>query len=167
MRNRSASATLLMVRKLLACTTAENRGYALKQSLKSLSFSLKCKYNIQVVSKDLFDTITTLHDGWVYRHRATVQRRPVTFDSLELDMLRQIKKRAKVSDKLTKENLEMHKLFDSISIEGVLKFQITDHTSCTARTRRNWQDLCACGYVIRLWLVLSALLYTLVMAYTK
>lgn len=60
-----------------------------------------------VDSRELFDTITTLHDNKEYRRRKTVARIRNSIQSHELDILRWIKGQNNHADALTKRKYNM------------------------------------------------------------
>lgn len=49
--------------EILACSEADERGYYIKQAVQSTFPEKKVKHELNVDSKGLYDTITTLHEG--------------------------------------------------------------------------------------------------------
>lgn len=106
--------------EILACTTAEDRGFALKQGLVDLFPHLPCIHQLRTDSKALFDTITTLHECREYRLRQTVQQIRDSFETKELNQIRWIQGHANVADALTKYNPVMHRLMNDVYSSGLL-----------------------------------------------
>lgn len=101
--------------EILACTEAYDRGFNIKCALKSISPLDDFPQILNVDSKALFDTITTLHEGKEYRLRQTVQRIRDSFESKELNMLRWIQGNVNIADALTKRNPALHKLLNRVA----------------------------------------------------
>lgn len=59
--------------EILACAETDDRGFHVKQAVQTLFADRKIKHRVNVDSKGLYDTITTLHEGREYRLRQTVQ----------------------------------------------------------------------------------------------
>lgn len=106
--------------EILACTEADDRGFYMKQTLTSLYPQKAFEHILNVDSKGLFDTITTLHDGKEYRLRQTVQRIRDSFEAKELNVLRWIQGHVNIADALTKRNTTMHRLLNKILSTGRL-----------------------------------------------
>lgn len=86
------------------------------------------KHELNVDSKGLYDTITTLQEGSEFRLRQTVQRNRDSFESEELDKMRWIQGFANISDALTKCNAQSFKLLNIVSMNG--KLHLPKHASC-------------------------------------
>lgn len=67
--------------EILACSTAEDCGFSIKQALVRLFQILNCVHQVQTDSKALFDTFTILHEGKEYLLRQTVQQIRAAFES--------------------------------------------------------------------------------------
>lgn len=106
--------------EILAFTEADDRGYNVKQALKSISPADDFRHILNVDSKGLFDTITTLHEGKDYRLRQTVQRIRDSFEARELDVLRWVQGRVNIADALTKHSHESQRLLNRIATTGLL-----------------------------------------------
>lgn len=111
--------------EILACTEADDRGYNLKMAIRSLSLDgLNIPHVLNVDSKGLYDTITTLHEGREYRLRQTVQRIRDSFEAGDLDTLRWVQGAVNIADALTKRNPQMHRLLNRIASTGILKLPV-------------------------------------------
>jgi len=49
--------------EILACAESDDRCYRLRQALRDLLGDISLETNLQVDSRGLFDTVTTLHEG--------------------------------------------------------------------------------------------------------
>lgn len=86
---------------ILACSTAEDRGFAIKQVLVGLISTLHCVQQVRTDSKTLFDLVTTLHVGKENRLRQTVQQIRDAFESKELNQVLWIRNHANIAESLT------------------------------------------------------------------
>lgn len=111
--------------EILACASADDRGFYLKEALNSLFPKHRTRHELSVDSKALKDTITTLHEGTEYRLRQTVQRIRNSFESGELDVLRWIPGTENVADALTKRNLQLYKKLNKMCAEGRLTVDLS------------------------------------------
>lgn len=107
--------------EILACTEADDRGYNIKLSMASLFPQHIFTHELNVDSKGLYDTITTLHEGRDYRLRQTVQRIRDSFESQELNAIRWIQGPVNISDGLTKRNPISQRLLMGILNSGRLE----------------------------------------------
>ena len=107
--------------EILACADADDRGYNLKIALTSLFPHAFFRHVLNVDSKGLYDTITTLHEGRDYRLRQTVQRIRDSFEPGELDVLRWIQGVVNMSDALTKRNPVSFRMLNRIACSGTLE----------------------------------------------
>lgn len=110
--------------EILAAVTSDDRGFYLKQAINTMFPDSPLKHELNVDSKALWDTITTLHDGKEYRLRQTVQRIRNSFESQELDAIRWIPGKDNVADALTKRNVQMHKKLNDICVSSILKINL-------------------------------------------
>lgn len=106
--------------EILACTTAEDRGYAVKVGIEDLFPNMTCVHHIRTDSKALFDTITSLQEFRVYRLPQTVQQLRDAFESRKLNEIRWIQSHENIADALTKNNPDMHKLLNEVTTSGLL-----------------------------------------------
>ena len=106
--------------EILACADADDRGFNIKSALCSLFPKIHFKHVINVDSKALFDTITTLHEGKEYRLRQTVQGIRDSFESNDIDMIRWVQGNANIADALTKLNPHSSKLLYRTAKSGTL-----------------------------------------------
>lgn len=107
--------------EILACTDVDDRGYGIKEALSSIFQNQTFKPKLNVDSKGVYDTITTLHEGRDYRLRQTVQRIRDSFESGDLDYLRLIQGFVNIADSLTKKNYVSQRLLNRIAYTGMLK----------------------------------------------
>lgn len=96
--------------EILACVDAYDRGFYIKQALQSIFTKEDVIHEVNVDSKGLYDTVTTLHEGREYRLKQTVQRIRDSFESEELDVLNWIHGCVNLADALTKHNPGSFKL---------------------------------------------------------
>lgn len=89
-------------------------------AMRSIFPKSSIEHVLQVDSKGLYDTITTLHEGGEYRLRQTVQRIRDSFETQDINVLRWVQSRANIADALTKRNLESHRLLNKILRTGYL-----------------------------------------------
>ena len=106
--------------EILACADADDRTYPLRQGLRILLNKSNLQSHLNVDSRGLFDTLSTLHEGRDYRLRETVQRIRDSFESKEIDVLRWIKGTSNISDALTKRNIVLYQLLNDICRDGVM-----------------------------------------------
>lgn len=111
--------------EILACASADDRGYYFKQALKSLFPKHRTRHELSVDSNALKDTITTLHEGTEYRLRQTVQRIRNSFESGKLDVLRWIPGTENVADALTKRNNALYRKLNEICVSGWLSVDLS------------------------------------------
>lgn len=107
--------------EILACTEADDRGYNLKLGLSSLFPDRRFTHELNVDSKGLFDTVTTLHEGRDYRLRQTVQRIRDSFEAQEVNVIRWIQGPVNIADALTKRSTHSQKLLSRIAHDGILQ----------------------------------------------
>lgn len=110
--------------EILACASADDRGYYLKEALNSLFPRHRTRHELSVDSHALKDTITTLHEGSEYRLRHTVQRIRNSFESGELDVLRWIPGTENVADALTKRNIKLYRKLNDMCAGGRLNVNL-------------------------------------------
>lgn len=106
--------------EILACADADDRGYYIKQAVKSITKNKETKHVLHVDSRGLFDTISTLHDGKEYRLRQTVQRIRDSFESHDIDILRWIPTGENLADSLTKRCPQTQRKFNRVCSQGSL-----------------------------------------------
>ena len=106
--------------EIIACAAADDRAYYLRQGVRALLDDSSIKSHINIDSRGLFDTLTTLHDGRDYRLRQTVQRIRDSFDGNDIDVLRWIRGSDNVADALTKRNIVLYRLLNDICVDGTL-----------------------------------------------
>lgn len=92
--------------EILAYTDTDDRGIYIKTSLDHLFRSKDVQHEINVDSKGLYDTITTLHEGRDYRLHQTVQQIWDSFEEEELNLLWWVQGGANVADALTGRNFK-------------------------------------------------------------
>lgn len=108
-------------------TETDDRGFHIKITLQCLGQANTFAHIMHVDSKELFDTITTLHESREYRFRQTVQKIRDSFESNTIDALRWIQAKDYIADALTKHNLSIHKRFNRIAVTEALL--LPDHRS--------------------------------------
>lgn len=113
--------------EILASATADDKGYDVRQCLPSLTRNDAITHTMNVESKGLFDTLSTLHEGREYRFRQTGQQIRNSFDSGDLDELQWIEGRVNIADGFTKDNHETQKMLHRVTATGRLEF--TNHKS--------------------------------------
>ena len=113
--------------EILACADTDDRGYNLKMAMTSLFPSDRFRHVLNVDSKGLYDTVTTLHEGRDYRLRQTVQRIRDSFEAGEVDIIRWVQGKANIADALTKRTPMSYRMLNRIASTGVL--QLPAHRS--------------------------------------
>lgn len=106
--------------EILACSDADDRGYYVKQVVHNILQDDSPNHELNVDSKGLYETITTLHEGREYRLIQTVQRIRDSFESEELDVIRWVQGFANIADALTKHNPTSFKLIGRVFSCGIL-----------------------------------------------
>lgn len=110
--------------EILACTEADDRGYNLKMGMASIFPDQTFTHELNVDSKGLFETATTLHEGRDYRLRQTVQRIRDSFESREIDVIRWIQGTVNIADALTKRSTHSQRTLTRIARDGRLKLPL-------------------------------------------
>jgi len=113
--------------EILACSDADDRGYCLKASIRSMSTMDKLRHVLHVDSRGLFDTISTLHDGREYCLRQTVQRIRHSFEDGDINKLRWVHSLQNIADALTKGCIQSHRRLNKLCTAGQLEMS-TDET---------------------------------------
>jgi hypothetical protein len=111
--------------EILACADADDRGYAIKFGLSEL-LQAEIELELNVDSRGLFDTITTLHEAREYRLRQTVQRIRDSFESRQLDVLRWVRGILNVADALTKRNVESWRRLNRLLADGLFDIDLSN-----------------------------------------
>lgn len=106
--------------EILACTEADDRGYNLKMGMMSLFPGQVFTHELNVDSKGLYDTVTTLHEGRDYRLRQTVQRIRDSFEAKELNLMRWVQGPVNIADALTKRSTHSQRMLNKIAHGGLL-----------------------------------------------
>jgi Reverse transcriptase (RNA-dependent DNA polymerase) len=108
--------------EILAAASAVDRGYALTASINFLfpSSPVPLQFELNVDSKGLYDTISTLHESKDYRPRPTVTRIRDSFGAQEIRTLRLIPGSSNLADALTKGNFDMFRRLNAVFLKGVL-----------------------------------------------
>lgn len=106
--------------EILAAANADDRGYDLKLSFRSLFPDRPLRHKLIVDSKALFETLTTLHQSDDYRLRKTVARIRASFESKELNIVRWIPGIVNVADALTKRNQPLSLKLNAMLCSGFL-----------------------------------------------
>lgn len=104
--------------EILAAATADEFSFYYKQAINTLFPLSPLKLELNVDSKALWDTITTLHEGRVYRLRSTMQRLRNAFEAKEINIMRWLPDTENVSDALTKQNIAMWKKLNEQTSKG-------------------------------------------------
>eukprot|EP00177_Eucheuma_denticulatum_P007832 GFKZ01014258.1.p1 GENE.GFKZ01014258.1~~GFKZ01014258.1.p1 ORF type:complete len:1202 (-),score=97.36 GFKZ01014258.1:1881-5486(-) len=110
--------------EILAASSGDDRGYFYKQAINTLFPKSPLKHDLNVDSKGLWDTITTLHEGKEYRLRQTVQRIRNSFEAQELNVLRWIPGTENVADALTKRNMTLWRKLNDMIADGIFNVDI-------------------------------------------
>jgi hypothetical protein len=111
--------------EILACADADDRGYSIKFGLSEL-LQAEIELELNVDSRGLFDTITTLHEAREYRLRQTVQRVRDSFESRRLDVLRWVRGFLNVADALTKRNVESWRRLNRLLADGLFDIDLSN-----------------------------------------
>lgn len=90
--------------EIIAAADVGERVFDLRETIREIFPHYHIKHEMIVDSKDLFDTITTLHESHEYRLSMTVSRIRHSFESRELDLVRWFTGPENVADALTKRN---------------------------------------------------------------
>jgi hypothetical protein len=98
--------------EILAAASAVDRGYVLSASINFMfpSSPQPLPFELNVDSKGLYDTISTLHESKDYRLRPTVTRIRDSFGAQEIRALRWTPGFSNLSDALTKGNFDMFRV---------------------------------------------------------
>lgn len=107
--------------EILAAATADDREYYMKNAINTLFPQTPVKHELNIDSKGLWDTITTLHEGKEYRLRQTVQRLRNSFEAEETEIMRWIPGPLNIADALTKLNVSMFQMLDRVCASGYLR----------------------------------------------
>lgn len=114
--------------EILAGATADDRGFYYKAAINAISDDEDniIKHELNVDSKGLYDTITTLHEGREYRLRQTVQRIRNSFEAGETDVIRWIPGTENLADTLTKCSNAIARRFNTVCTTGIMdvKFSV-------------------------------------------
>ena len=122
--------------EILACAEADNRGFYLKNAVRTLAKDDDIRHQLCIDSKRIHDTITTLHEGRDCRLRQTVERLRNSFESQELDVLRWIPGVHNIADDLTKRNIKLYIELNNICTTGVLTIDLENGYSLDSKTWR-------------------------------
>lgn len=112
--------------EILAAADADDRGFYLKMSLKSMMPRRNLKHELFVDARALFDTITTLHEPREYRLRKTVARMRDAYESGELDYVTWIDGRSNLADALTKVSPEVSIRLNNMLACGIWDVRLDD-----------------------------------------
>lgn len=112
--------------EILAAADADDRGFDLKLSLRSILSGNEIRHELFVDARALFDTITTLHEPREYRLRKTVARMRDAFESGELDCVTWIDGKSNLSDALTKNNAELSIRLNTMLSSGIWDVNLND-----------------------------------------
>ena len=123
--------------EILACAAADDRGFFIKECLRSFAPATVCRHLLNTDSRSLYDTITTLHDGKEYRLRQTVERLRNSFESGELDMIRWIPGTTNVADALTKRCISMYRKLNRMCVHGRMDL---DLSTCYTLDNKTWKQ---------------------------
>lgn len=105
---------------MLDCTDADDCNFYVKHAVLHQLTQKSRLHIVAVESKQIFDTITTLHEGCDYRPRPTVQFIRDSFESKDTDTLKWIARRTNIADTLTKDILVMQRLLNQLTTAGIL-----------------------------------------------
>jgi len=120
--------------EILACSSGDDRSLYLTGSYGILFPTSDIRNELNVDSRGLYDTITTLHEGNEYRLKQTVQRIRNSFESEELNVLRWIPGVENVADALTKRNIILYRKLNELANEGYLKVDLNTGYALDSRT---------------------------------
>lgn len=109
---------------ILACAEAHDRGFILKQALLSLSPADTFVQSLNVLSRELFDTVTTLHGEGEYFLLQTVQRIRSSFASGYLESLFWKERKGQIPDAMTGRDPDMHLMLNVTTMHGNLTLPI-------------------------------------------
>ena len=82
------------------------------------------EHQLNVDSRALYDTITTLHESIDYCLRQTVQRIRDSFESRDLNVLRWLPGQQNIADALTKYDLNQFRHLNYVCTSGKLKYSL-------------------------------------------
>ena len=120
--------------EILACAEADDGGYYIKKAMNKMYDTNLIKHQLQVDSRGLYDTITTLHEGKEYRLRQTVQGIRDSFESEDLNIIRWIPGTLNVADALTKRNIKLYTTLNAICIQSSLNVDMNTGYSLDSHT---------------------------------
>lgn len=108
--------------EILAGATSDDRGFYYKTAINAIANDKDyiVKHELNVDSKGLYDTITTLHEGREYRLRQTVQRIRNSFEAGETDVFRWIPGKENLADTLTKHKSALARRFNAVCTTGIM-----------------------------------------------
>lgn len=110
--------------EILACAEGDDRGFYLKEGMRSLFPKTMMRNEIAIDSMGLYDTITTLHEGKEYRLRQTVQRIRDSFEAGDVNIIRWVPGTSNIADALTKRNPLLWRMLNDISATGELDVKL-------------------------------------------
>ena len=110
--------------EILACATADDRGYYLREAMRSIFPDMNMRHELTIDSNALQETITTLREGTEYRLRPTVQRIRDSFEAGELNVIRWIPGTLNVADALTKRNIALYEQLNDMCADGKMKVDL-------------------------------------------
>lgn len=106
--------------EILACTNSDDIIYYVRMAISALLGDETVRHVVAEDSKEIFDTVSTLHEGRDHRLRQTVQRVRDSFDSKEMDVLRWVQVKSNIADALTQNKRMVHRFLDRITSDGRL-----------------------------------------------
>lgn len=112
--------------ELFAASAAGDRGYDVKMSTCSIFPGLPLKHELLVDSKDWFEKLTSLHQGYDYLPIVTDSRMRDSFESKELNSIRWVPGVQNVADVLTKWNTSIPTLLNNMLAEVIWSVDIGD-----------------------------------------
>lgn len=104
--------------KILACSDGNDRGMYVKQAVKSIIASTRTKHVLNIDSRELFDTISTLNYGKEYCIRQTVDRIRDRFESTDINDLRCVPAGQNLPDILTNKSPKIQEVLRGFAITG-------------------------------------------------
>lgn len=112
--------------EILAAADADDRGFDLKLSLRSILPNSDIRHELFVDARALFDTITTLHEPREYRLRKTVARMRDAYESGDLDCVKWIDGKVNLADALTKDNTDLSVKLNNMLASGLWYSRLCD-----------------------------------------
>lgn len=120
--------------EIFPCATADDRGYYLREAMRSIFPYLNMRHEPNIDSNALQETIKTIYDDTEYRLRPRVQRIRDSFEAGELNIIRWIPGTLNVAGALVKRNIVLHGKLNEICANGKLKVDLIEGMAVSGDT---------------------------------